>query len=266
VQHDVVICEKCFLHGLLFGLFVYTVQGPCSSATPSQSEHASRADGGGVEVGEADGPFLGGVKRDLVVIVFVMHMDGRHQMWVLHGVYDRGWLDLNGSGPVRARHKSVRRRCPSVLPSLRRWLAPSFTHPSIDFLAILLHARIACPDCCCLVKSVSQPRRLAARALSNINKAAPSASSPPIHTRRAVAYLCLHLRSPPRLFPRPTSLIYHQYSTPALAVPSASTLVSSIQQLSSCRRTPDCRVARRICRIRPLHALSQQAWSVLMAT
>jgi hypothetical protein len=32
VQHDVVMSEKCFLHGLLFGLFVYTVQGPRSSA------------------------------------------------------------------------------------------------------------------------------------------------------------------------------------------------------------------------------------------
>jgi hypothetical protein len=254
VQHDVVICEKCFLHGLLFGLFVYTVQGPCSSATPSQSEHASRADGGGVEVGEADGPFLGGVKRDLVVIVFVMHMDGRHQMWVLHGVYDRGWLDLNGSGPVRARHKSVRRRCPSVLPSLRRWLAPSFTHPSIDFLAILLHARIACPDCYCLVKSASQPRRLAARALSNINKAAPSASSPPIHTRRAVAYLCLHLRSPPRLLPRPTSLIsintrllrspfpqlprLYRLSNNCLAVVAHLTAASPVTSVASVLHTP----------------------------
>lgn len=139
---------------------------------------------------EADGPDLGGVKRDLVVIVFVMQMDGRHQMWVLHGVYDEVGLEQRlaaGARACQAQRKSVRLRCPSVLPSPP--LAPSFTHLPIYRLSRHSSAR---PNrlfrLFCLVKPILQPRHLTARALANINKAAPSASSPPIHTRRAVAY------------------------------------------------------------------------------
>jgi hypothetical protein len=113
---------------------------------------------------------------------------------------------LNGSGAVHARHKSVRRRCPSVLPSLRRWLAPSFTHPSIDPLAILLHARTACPDCYCLVKSASHPRRLAARALANNQQS------------RSISLIPAHPHAPRRRIPLFTSSITAAtFSTPNVA-------------------------------------------------
>jgi hypothetical protein len=138
--------------------------------------------------------------------------------------------------PVHARHSEsqcvvdAHLCCP-----LRRWRLPSLTYPFIDFVTILLHARIACPDCFCPVKPISRPRHLIARALANINKAAPSASIPAHrHTRAAPSHTSVYLFDRRHdSSARPTSLISINTRTPTLAVLSASTLVSSIQQLSS---------------------------------
>jgi hypothetical protein len=116
------------------------------------------------------------------------------------------------------------------------------------------------------VKPISQPRHLIARALANINKAAPSASIPAHpHTRHAVAYLCSHLRSPPRLFSTSNVANFHQYSD-SYARRSLSFHACIVYPTTVVAHPPDCRVARRICRIRPAHARIQQEWSVLMAT
>ena len=179
-------------------------------------------------------------------------------------------LDLNGRRlgqgrcPVHAQgsqcacRRETHRCCPPPL-------APSLTYPSIDFLAHSSAARIACPSCFVsshpsLNLDVWQPD-LSRISTNSLNQPLPHS----IRTRRAVAYLCLHLRSPPpsqyaqrRQFTINTRLL----RSPFPQLPR----LPSIQQSSCCRATPDCRVVRRICRIRSAYAFILQEWSVLMAT
>jgi len=93
---------------------------------------------------------------------------------------------------------ACRDQCPSLLPSAA---AGAFLYSPIYRLS--RHSSAARIAACLIV--LSRQARLSTSTSgcpidrpSNINKAAQSASSPLIHTRRAVAYLCLHFRSSPR--------------------------------------------------------------------
>lgn len=70
---------------IVIRLFVYTVQGPLSSAEPSTPRHQTAVDSTCVK--QTDQIWMVS-KRDLVVIVIVMHMGRRQQVWVWHDVYD----------------------------------------------------------------------------------------------------------------------------------------------------------------------------------
>jgi hypothetical protein len=169
-----------------------------------------------------------------------------------------------GSCSVHARQgQCACRRDPSLLPSAA---AGAFPHLPIYRLSRPFFCRPnRLPELFCFVKSVSQPRRLVVRSVSNINKPAQSASSPPnSHApRRRIPLFTSSITA--SISAHPTSPI--SINTRLLRPPfSQLPRLPSIQQSSSCCARPDCRVARRICRIRSAHALIQQEWSVLMAT
>jgi hypothetical protein len=115
-------------------------------------------------------------------------------------------------------------RCSSVAVALRRcWRLPSVTRTHTH-LSIFSHSSPAWTAWICFVSSLQlglSNSTSCSPSCAQHNKAAQSASSPPIHTRRAVAYLCLHFRSPPPQHDNVAN--FHQYSTPAIAVLSAFT-------------------------------------------
>lgn len=134
------------------------------------------------------------------------------------GAWSRQLLRACKAGSVRLS------RCSSVAVALRRcWRLPSVTRTRTH-LSIFSHSSPAWTAWICFVSSaqlgLSNSTSCSPSCVQH-NKAAQSASSPPIHTRRAVAYLCLHFRLPRPLHHNVANL--HQYSSPAIAVSSALT-------------------------------------------
>lgn len=157
-------------------------------------------------------------------------------------------------------------RCSSVAVALRRcWRLPSVTRTRTH-LSIFSHFSLAWTAWICFVLSAQlglSNSTSCSLSCAQHNKAAQSAYPRPF-TRAAPSHTSVYIfdhydRS------TTTSLIY--INTRVLRSPFLQlSRLSTIQQPSTCRGTPDCRVADRICRIRPAHILIQQEWSVLMAT
>lgn len=173
--------------------------------------------------------WMGGIRCGFCMVFMI-------EVWTLNG------LRLGQSPCMQGSQCACRDPCPSLLPSAA---AGAFLYSPIYRLS--RHSSAARIAACLIVLS-RQVRR--SNSTSGCPTDHPPTSTNPLNqphprssTRAALSHTSVYILDHRRDLSTPNVANFHQYSIPAIAVLSASTLLSSIQQFSSCRRTPDCRVA-----------------------
>lgn len=247
MQQNVVICEKCFLHlSVIRFVCLYRAGTTQLSAEPSLSTPRHQTAVELTWVKQTDQiwavseeiwsssyslcRWMGGIRCGFCTVFMI-------EVWTLNGLRLGQMLSPCTQGSQCA----CRDQCPSLLPSAA---AGAFLHSPIYRLS--RHSSAARIVACLIVLSC-QVRP------SNSTSGCPTdhpTSTKPLNqphprssTRAAPSHTSVYIFDHRCDLSTPNVANFHQYSIPALAVLSASTLLSSIQQPFGCHRTPDCRVA-----------------------